>query len=136
MRSPLGLEVLDLGVQARAARRELLDVRGQRPDGRNGFRRSNKQNESGDSSRGPLRLSTQSEGRGDVIASSASAIDVVFDLSFVWHQQATSSDIEIWNKRRCVHVISMWDQVDCLHRLAALEHYYRPTVPAGKIASK
>ena len=81
-------------------------------------------------------LFTQSEGRGDVIASSASAIDVVFDLSFVWHQQATSSDIEIWNKRRCVHVISMWDQVDCLHRLAALEHYYRPTVPTGKTASK
>ena len=78
----------------------------------------------------------QSEGRSDVIASSASPIDVVFDLSFVWHQQATSSDIEIWNKRRCVHVISMWDQVDWLHRLAALEHYYRPTVPTGKIASK
>ena len=54
MRSPLGLEVLDLGVQARAARRELLDVRGQRPDGCNGFRRSNKQNESRDSSKRPL----------------------------------------------------------------------------------
>ena len=31
----------------------------------------------------------QSEGRSDVIASSASPIDVVFDLSLVSHQQAT-----------------------------------------------
>ena len=37
-------------------------------------------------------FSMQSEARSDVIASSASPIDVVFDLSFVWHQQATFSN--------------------------------------------
>ena len=83
-----------------------------------------------------MEFSMQSEGRSDVIASSASPIDVVFDLSFVWHQQATSSDVEIWNKRRCVHVISMWDQVDCLHRLAALEHYLVTTDPRYPRASQ
>ena len=53
MRSPLGLEVLDLGVQARAARRELLDVRSERPDECNGFRHLEWQqtNEPGNSSR-------------------------------------------------------------------------------------
>ena len=45
-------------------------------------------------------FSTQSERRSDVIASSASPIDVVFDLSFVWHQQATFSN-NITESYRC-----------------------------------